>query len=63
MMGGNDFCSDFTVEEIIKNYSEQTMAIHKDSPNSKIMIAPTAPIPQLASIDFTYVTYSESGHR
>lgn len=54
MMGGNDFCSDFTAEDIVKTYSEQTMAIHKDSPDAQIVIAPTPPIAQLAAIDFTY---------
>lgn len=54
MMGGNDFCSEFTVEEIVKDFTEQTMAIHKDAPDAQIVIAPTPPIKQLAAIDFTY---------
>lgn len=54
MLGGNDFCSDFTVEEILKDYTEQTNAIHQDAPDAQIIIAPSPPIDQLPAIDFTY---------
>lgn len=54
MLGGNDFCSDFTVEEILKDYVDQTNAIHADAPDALMIIAPAPPINQLATIDFTY---------
>lgn len=54
MLGGNDFCSDFTVEEILTDFVEQTNAIHQDAPDAEIIIAPAPPANQLAAIDFTY---------
>ncbi len=54
MLGGNDFCSDMTVDEILSVYNEQTNAIYNDSPSSRIIIAPSPPIDQLPAINFTY---------
>ncbi len=54
MLGGNDFCSDFTVDDIVKDLKEQSKAIHKDAPDAQIVISPSPPIDQLAAIDFTY---------
>jgi lysophospholipase L1-like esterase len=54
MLGGNDFCSDISVEDILRDYNEQTTAIYNDSPASQIIIAPAPPIDQLPAIDFTY---------
>ncbi|MBC7661615.1 MAG: SGNH/GDSL hydrolase family protein [Chitinophagaceae bacterium] len=54
MMGGNDYCSDRSVDDIVKTFNDQTAAIHKDSPDAQMIIAPAPPIDQLAAIDFTY---------
>lgn len=53
-LGGNDFCSEMTVEQISKTFSEQIDAVQKTAPNAALIIAPAPPVYQLAAIDFTY---------
>lgn len=54
MLGGNDFCSDFTVEEILRDYTEQTNAIHADAPDAQMIIVPAPPADQVSALDHTY---------
>lgn len=53
-LGGNDFCSDMTVEDITRTFNEQIDAIQKSAPDAQLIISPAPPVHQLAAIDFTY---------
>lgn len=53
-LGGNDFCSDMTVEDISRTFAEQIDAIQKSAPDAQLIISPAPPVYQLAGIDFTY---------
>lgn len=53
-LGGNDFCSDMSVEEISRTFGEQVDAIQKSAPDAQLIISPAPPVYQLAAIDFTY---------
>lgn len=53
-LGGNDFCSDMTVEDISRTFNEQIDAIQKSAPDAQLIISPAPPVQQLAGIDFTY---------
>jgi len=53
-LGGNDFCSDMTVEDISRTFNEQIDAIQKSAPDAQIIISPAPPVHQLVGIDFTY---------
>jgi lysophospholipase L1-like esterase len=53
-LGGNDFCSDMTVEDISRTFGEQIDAIQKSAPDAQLIISPAPPVYQLAAIDFTY---------
>ncbi|HYX38247.1 MAG TPA: SGNH/GDSL hydrolase family protein [Oligoflexus sp.] len=53
-LGGNDFCSDMTVEDISRTFNEQIDAIQKSAPDAQLIISPAPPVYQLAAIDFTY---------
>lgn len=54
MLGGNDFCSDNSVENIRQNFEEEISAVYRNSPDSIFVIAPAPPAYRLAAIDFTY---------
>ncbi|WP_176736473.1 SGNH/GDSL hydrolase family protein [Oligoflexus tunisiensis] len=53
-LGGNDFCSDMTVEQISSAFNEQIDAIQQSAPDAQLIISPAPPVHQLAGIDFTY---------
>jgi lysophospholipase L1-like esterase len=53
-LGGNDFCSDMTVDQISNAFSEHIDAIQQSAPDAQLIISPVPPVHQLAAIDFTY---------
>ncbi len=53
-LGGNDFCSDMTVDDIARTFNEQVDAIQKSAPDAQLIISPAPPVQQLAALDFTY---------
>lgn len=53
-LGSNDFCSDQSLELIQESFKSQIEAIHQSAPDATLIVAPAPPVPQLASIDFTY---------
>lgn len=53
-LGGNDFCSPMTVEDINRTFQEQIDALQKSAPDAQLIISPAPPVHQLAGIDFTY---------
>jgi lysophospholipase L1-like esterase len=53
-LGGNDFCSDMTVEDISRTFNEQVAAIQQSAPDAQLILSPAPPVQQLAGIDFTY---------
>jgi len=53
-LGGNDFCSDTSVEIISETMKREMEAIYQTAPDARMIIAPSPPVSQLAAIDFTY---------
>jgi lysophospholipase L1-like esterase len=53
-LGGNDFCSDMSVEDISRTFAEQIDAVQKSAPDAQLIISPAPPVYQLATLDFTY---------
>jgi lysophospholipase L1-like esterase len=53
-LGGNDFCSDMSVEDITRSFDQQIDAIQQSAPDAQLIISPAPPVHQLAAIDFTY---------
>lgn len=54
MLGGNDFCSDNSVDAISQNFNEEINAVYTNTPDSIFIIAPSPPASRIAAIDFTY---------
>ncbi len=54
MIGGNDFCSEETVDEFRIKYQKALTDIRNSHPDAKFIVAPIPGVDQLAAIDFTY---------
>lgn len=55
MLGGNDFCSDQTLEEFQLHYNEALGLLHTEFPESSLIVAPLPPIYQLRDLDKTSI--------